>query len=58
MKKLIEWLGFCSHQWEEINRQSIHRYKDGEKMSIDNRVGIEYTLRCKKCGKIKGIQIV
>lgn len=45
MKTLLEWLGFCRHQFETINSNAI--YFD------DAKVGTLFVIRCKHCGDIK-----
>ncbi len=55
MKKLLEYLGFCSHEWETQSIGDVSEaasLKDALKGNIV-QIGKKYVLRCKKCGDIK-----
>lgn len=54
------WSG-CFHEWETIkerNMTSTHNltYASGKEVKDETNY-TEYTLRCKKCGKIKSVEI-
>jgi hypothetical protein len=42
---LREWLGFCKHEWESTGR------------TLNSDYLIKQVMRCKKCGKVKGMKI-
>jgi len=54
------WSG-CFHEWETIKERSMtstHNltYASGKELT-DEKNYTEYTLRCKKCGEIKSVEI-
>jgi len=68
MKRLFEFLfPICFHEYEIENKQEVFPYNPFEGMSptvlavieksvihrYKNPIGTQYTLKCKKCGKMK-----
>jgi hypothetical protein len=67
MKRLFEFLfPVCFHEWEIENKQSIFPFNPFERLPPDtlkliekytlkynNPIGTQYTIKCKKCGKMK-----
>ena len=52
MKWIKFLLGLCDHQWEVINKHYLYHR---ETASIP--YGTKYVQQCKKCGKIKKVEI-
>lgn len=52
MKTLKQFLGFCIHEWENIEKIPTYD-KYGEKLLIGN----QYIQQCKKCKKIRSFKV-